>query len=208
MSLIEISRRLRNRYGEARYALTWRTPGELLVATILAGQSTDEKVNALTPALFAKYPNVSAFANADVDELTAMLKPVGLAPQKAKWVKGACAGVVERFGGQVPRTIEELTTLPGVGRKTANVVIVTAFKIASGVIVDTHVKRIAQRLGFSEHDDADDIEVDLAKVLPRDEWLWWPAALILFGRETCTAKTPQCGDCMLADVCPRRGVES
>jgi endonuclease-3 len=206
MSVVEISRRLRNRYGDARYALTWRTPAELLVATILAAQSTDERVNALTPSLFARYPDVAAFANADVDELTAILKPVGLAPQKAKWVKGACAGVIERFGGKIPRTIEELTTLPGVGRKTANVVIVTAFREPSGVIVDTHVKRIAQRLGMTEREDADAIEMDLAKVLPRNDWLWWPAALILFGRETCTAKKPQCADCMFADLCPRRGV--
>ena len=204
----EIGRRLRARYPEARYALEWRTPLQLLVATILAAQSTDEKVNQLTPALFARYPDAGALARADLGQLQELIRPAGLAPQKSKAIQGACAALEARFGGQVPRSMEELLTLPGVGRKTANVVLVTAYGVPSGVIVDTHVKRLAGRLGLSSQKDADQIEADLMRQLSPAEWLWWPAALILHGRETCRAKRPACAGCPLEDLCPRIGVQA
>jgi endonuclease-3 len=202
----QISSRLRERYPDAAYALVWRNPAELLVATILAAQATDERVNRLTATLFAKYPTARAFAEADLARLEEDVKPVGLHQSKARAIKGACAALVERFGSEVPRTMRQMLTLPGVGRKTANVVLVTAYRIPSGVIVDTHVKRIAARLGLSGKDDADAVEEDLVEMLPQEDWLWWPAALILHGRETCMAKAPACEGCMFADLCPRIGV--
>jgi endonuclease-3 len=134
------------------------------------------------------------------------VRPTGFFQQKAKTIQRACRVLVDRHGGQVPSDIEALVKIPGVGRKTANVVLVTAFGIKSGVIVDTHVKRLAGRLGLSKQEDADAIEEDLMRLLDQDDWLWWPAAVILFGRDTCTAKKPRCQDCVLADVCPRVGV--
>jgi endonuclease III len=203
--LAEIARRLEHRYSDAKYALDWSNPVELLVATILAAQCTDERVNRLTRTLFVKYRSAAAFAAADPAVLEEDVKPAGLHVSKAKAIQGACKALVERFGGRVPRTMEEMLTLPGVGRKTANVVLVTAYQIPSGVIVDTHVKRIAGRLGLSAKSNADDIEQDLMAILPKERWLSWPPAMILHGRETCTAKQPRCEGCVLGDLCPRIG---
>jgi endonuclease-3 len=206
MALHDLSLRLKARFPNARYALDWSTPLELLVATILAAQSTDERVNQVTRGLFARYRDAAAFAAASVNELAQEVKSTGLGPSKAKMIVEACRILVQRHDGQVPRTMEAMLTLPGVGRKTANVVLVTAYGLTSGVIVDTHVKRVATRLGLSAADDADAIERDLMRDLPRAEWLWWPAAVIAHGRATCTARRPDCGTCLLADLCPRIGV--
>jgi uracil-DNA glycosylase len=199
--------RLNETYPEARYELNWETPLQLLVATILAAQSTDERINQVTPGLFAKYPDARAFAEADLTELEKDLKPTGFYRNKARAVQGACQVLVERFGGEVPRTMEELLTLPGVARKTANVVLNNAFRIPSGVIVDTHVVRVSQRLGLTDQKRPEKIEQDLMDVLPREEWVEFGPALVLLGRYTCTHHAPRCGECILKDLCPRRGVE-
>jgi endonuclease-3 len=204
-SLPEISARLQKRFPDAAYALDFSNPLELLVGTILASQCTDERVNALTKTLFVKYPDAEAYAKAPLDELTLDLKPAGMAAQKAKAVQGAAKEIVATFNGEVPRTMDEMLTLPGVGRKSANVVLVTAYRITSGVIVDTHVRRLAQRIGLSLHDDPDAIELDLKEVIPEADWLWWSAALILHARETCPAKKPNCSECFIADLCPKIG---
>ncbi|MDP2341957.1 MAG: endonuclease III [Deltaproteobacteria bacterium] len=204
-SLPEISARLQQRFPDAKYALDFSNPLELLVGTILASQCTDERVNALTKTLFVKYPDADAYAQAPLDELTLDLKPAGMAAQKAKAIQGAAKEIVSTFNGAVPRTMDEMLTLPGVGRKSANVVLVTAYRISSGVIVDTHVRRLAQRIGFSLHDDPDAIELDLKAVIPEADWLWWSAALILHARETCPAKKPRCSECFIADLCPKLG---
>jgi len=202
----EVSARLRARFPDARYALDWTTPLELLVATILAAQSTDERVNQVTRSLFAKYRSAAAFAEADVDQLALDVKATGLGPSKARMIVDACRALTQRYGGEVPRTMEAMLTLPGVGRKTANVVLVTAFGLPSGVIVDTHVRRVATRLGLSAGASAEAVEEDLMKSLPPADWLWWPAAVIAHGRATCTARRPACDACLLADLCPRVGV--
>jgi endonuclease-3 len=205
--LKEISRRLRERYPDARYALDWSNPVELLVATILAAQCTDERVNRLTRTLFIKYRSAAAFAAADPAQLESDVKPAGLHVSKARSIRAACQALVDRFGGRVPKTMEEMLTLPGVGRKTANVVLVTAYELPSGVIVDTHVKRVAGRLGLSAKTDGDAIEEDLMALVPREEWLRLPPAVSLHGRETCTAKAPACDACVLSDLCPRIGAQ-
>jgi len=199
-----ILRRLRQKYPEARYALDWSTPLELLVATILAAQCTDERVNRLTPALFARYPDARAYAEADTAQLEEAVRPSGYYRNKAKAIQAACSALVARFGGQVPRSMAELCSLPGVARKTANVVLNTAFDLPSGVIVDTHVARVSQRMGLSRKPDADAIEGDLMRLVPEREWTFFGPAMVLHGRYTCTARAPQCGACMLADVCEKR----
>ncbi|MFL5357553.1 endonuclease III [Archangium sp.] len=199
--------RMHEAHPGARYELNWSTPFELLVATILAAQCTDERVNRVTATLFKKYPGPQAFAEADTSGLEEDLKPTGFFKQKTKTVQAMSRELLAKFGGQVPKTIDELITLPGVARKTANVVLNTAFNIPSGVIVDTHVARVSQRLGLSKKEKPEEIEKDLMKLIPQDEWTFFGPAVVLHGRYTCTARKPKCDACPLGDLCPKIGVE-
>jgi endonuclease III len=197
---------LRERFPDARYELDWETPLDLLVATILAAQCTDERVNRVTKTLFPKYPTARDYAEVEITELEEDVKPTGFYKNKAKTVQAVAKMLVEKFDGEVPRTMAELVTLPGVARKTANVVLTTAFNLAEGVIVDTHVLRVSQRLGLSASSDASVIEADLMKLLPREVWTFWGPAMVLHGRYVCTAKKPACDECAMAAFCPKIGV--
>ncbi|HZI13636.1 MAG TPA: endonuclease III [Myxococcus sp.] len=198
--------RLREAHPDARYELNWSTPFELLVATILAAQCTDERVNRVTATLFQKYPGPQALADADTAGLEEDLKPTGFYKQKTKSVQAMSRALLEQFGGEVPRTVDELVTLPGVARKTANVVLNTAFNLASGIIVDTHVARVSQRMGLTKHDKPEAIEEDLMRLVPQAQWTFFGPATVLHGRYTCTAKKPKCAECLFQDLCPRIGV--
>lgn len=198
--------RLRQSYPDARYELDWDTPVHMLVATILAAQCTDERVNAVTRTLFPRYPDAQAFADADLVELEEAVRPTGTYRQKAKAIQGACRMLVEEYGGEVPRSIDALVRLPGVARKTANVVLATCFDIPSGVIVDTHVIRLCGRMDLSSHRDPLDIERDLMRLVPQDQWTFFGPALILLGRYVCTARKPDCPNCVMRDICPKIGV--
>lgn len=200
--------RLREIYPTARYELDWSTPVQMLVATILAAQCTDERVNAVTATLFVDYPDAAAFANADRAALEEAVRPTGFYRQKAKSIQECCQALVNRFGGEVPQTVAELITLPGVARKTANVVLNTVWDLPSGIIVDTHVQRLSGRMGLSTHRDPEDIEQDLMNLVPEDQWTYFGPAMVLFGRYTCTAKKPACKTCPMADICPRIGVSA
>jgi len=197
---------LRNEYPDARYELDWKTPLDLLVATILAAQCTDERVNRVTATLFPKYPTAQAYADAPTAELEEELKPTGFYRQKTKMVQAMCRELVARFGGEVPATMAELTSLPGVARKTANVVLNTAFDIPSGIIVDTHVARLSGRIGLSKREKPEQIEEDLMKIVPKDQWTFFGPALVLHGRYTCVARKPKCGECRMSEFCPKEGV--
>lgn len=197
---------LREAYPDARCALDFRSPLQLLVATILSAQCTDERVNMTTPTLFAKYPDAAAFAAADPAELERMIHSTGFFRQKAKSILQASADIVAKHGGQVPRTLEALTELRGVGRKTANVVLGNAYGIASGIVVDTHVTRLANRLGLTSEQDAVKIEFALMPLVPRESWTLFSHWLILHGRAVCNARKPRCSMCPLAPHCPRVGV--
>jgi endonuclease-3 len=199
---LEVDRRLQQTYPGARVELDFSNAFELLIATILAAQSTDVRVNIVTKSLFRKYPDAQAFANADVVEMETAVKQTGFFRNKAKAVINCSKALVERHGGVVPRTIEELVELPGVGRKTANVVLGNAYGINEGVIVDTHVTRLSGRLGFTKHADPVDIEQDLIKIVPRDEWTAFANRLILHGRRVCIARKPLCAACVVNDLCP------
>jgi len=204
--IAELIRRLRKEHPGAKYELDWSTPLELLVATILAAQATDEGINRLTPSLFAKYKKPEDYLRVPVEELEQDIKPSGFFRNKAKAIRGACQGLIENFGGEVPRTLDELITLPGVARKTANVVLNTGFDIPSGIIVDTHVARVSQRMGLSAETKPDEIEKDLMRDVPVDQWTFFGPAMVLHGRYTCTAKKPKCDECPLADLCDKKGV--
>jgi endonuclease-3 len=201
-----ILNKLKQSYPNARYQLDWETPLQLLIATILAAQCTDERVNKVTKNVFPKYPNAQAYAEADILELEKEFQPTGFYRNKAKTVKNVCQALVERFGGEVPTVMEQLVTLPGVARKTANVVLNTGFNIPSGIIVDTHVARVSQRMGLTKRKTPETIEQDLMKLVPQEEWTFWGPAVVLHGRYTCTAKKPKCKECVLQDVCERIGV--
>ncbi len=198
----EIVRRLRAAYPAAKCSLDFQTPLQLLVATILSAQCTDERVNAVTPALFAKYPDVEAFANADLSELEQDVKQTGFYRNKAKNIREAARQIVERYGGEVPRAMDELITLPGVARKTANVVMGNAYGIVEGVVVDTHVGRLSQRLGLTKNDDPVKIEQDLMALLPQGDWLDLSHLMIYHGRAVCQARKPLCEECVLLELCP------
>uniref|UniRef100_A0A7C1FRP0 Endonuclease III n=1 Tax=Caldilinea aerophila TaxID=133453 RepID=A0A7C1FRP0_9CHLR len=189
-------------YPDARCALDHRNPLELLVATILSAQCTDERVNKVTPALFAKYPDARAFAEADLSELEEMIRSTGFYRNKAKNIQQACRRIVEEYDGEVPADMEKLLTLAGVARKTANVVLGVAYGIADGIVVDTHVKRLANRLGLSAHSDPDKIEKDLMAITPREEWIDLAHLLIFHGRRVCDARKPNCGGCVIRHLCP------
>lgn len=198
----EIARRLARRYPVVRIPLRHRTPLELLIATILSAQCTDARVNAVTPALFRRFRTAADFARAPRRELEALIRSTGFYRAKARAIQNCCRTLVERFGGQVPRTLEELVQLDGVGRKTANVVL-SAFGVP-GIVVDTHVRRLSRRLALTAHEDPDKIEQDLMRLLPRKEWSAFSLRLIYFGREVCTARRPQCPACPLGDLCPSK----
>ena len=198
----EIIRRLHRAYPDAICALDHNNAFELLVATILSAQCTDERVNKVTPALFARYPTPLAFAEADITELEQAVHSTGFYRNKAKNIKTAAQRLVQVYGGEVPTTMDELLTLAGVARKTANVVLGTAFGIADGVVVDTHVRRLSNRLGLTTHDDPEKIERDLMVLLPRTEWVGFAHRLILHGRQICDARKPNCALCTLNELCP------
>jgi endonuclease-3 len=200
--VLEVLTRLKHLYPDATCSLDYGTPVQLLVATILSAQCTDERVNMVTPALFDRFPDAHAMASADLAEIETLIKSTGFYRNKAKNIQGACRKIVTDFGGEVPQTMAELISLPGVARKTANVVMAHAFGINAGVTVDTHVKRLSHRLGFTKHNDPGKIEQDLMKLLPQEDWENWSIRLIYHGRAVCNARKPDCDRCQLADLCP------
>jgi endonuclease-3 len=189
-------------YPDTRVTLDYGTPLELLVATILSAQCTDERVNLVTPALFARYPAAKDYAEGGRAELEGLIHSTGFFRNKAKHIQGMSACLVERHGGQVPATMEELLELPGVARKTANVVLSNAFGKLEGVVVDTHVKRVARRLGLTGETNPEKIELDLMQVLPQGEWRSFAWRLILHGRRRCSARNPDCDGCAIVEHCP------
>ena len=197
---------LREFYPDAKCALEFRTPLELLIATILSAQCTDERVNKVTPALFATYRDAAAFAAAEPAELEKAIHSTGFFRSKAKAIREACADIATKYGGEVPRTLEELTALRGVGRKTANVVLGNAYGIQSGVVVDTHVGRLAQRMGLTDERDPVKVEFALQPLVPREQWTLFSHWLILHGRAVCNARKPLCSACPVSVHCPRIGV--
>lgn len=203
----EIAKALKKAYPEADCSLDHRSPFELLAATILSAQCTDERVNMVTPALFKKYPGPAQMAKAPLADLERLVHSTGFYKNKALSLKEMSAALVRDFGGAVPRTMEQLLTLRGVARKTANVVLGSAFGIAAGVVVDTHVKRLAFRLGLTKETDPVKIEADLMKALPKADWIWFAHALVLHGRAVCDARKPLCAACPLRKPCPRKGVD-
>ncbi|MCL6435299.1 MAG: endonuclease III [Leptolyngbyaceae cyanobacterium HOT.MB2.61] len=199
---IEILLRLKHLYPNATCSLNYETPVQLLVATILSAQCTDERVNMVTAELFRRFPDAAAIAAADPTELESLVKSTGFYRNKAKNIQAACRMIMTEFGGEVPRLMEDLLRLPGVARKTANVVLANAFGINMGVTVDTHVKRLSYRLGLTQHTDPTRIERDLIKLLPQPDWENWSIRLIYHGRAVCHARKPLCDRCVLADLCP------
>jgi endonuclease-3 len=198
----EVLERLRREHPDARCALDHSNPLELLVATILSAQCTDVRVNQVTPELFRRYPSAADYADAPLAELEQAILPTGFFRNKAKSLQGLGRALVERHRGRVPETIDELVELPGVGRKTANVVLGNAFGKNEGVVVDTHVRRLANRLGLTRESDPVKIERDLIALVPRAAWTEWAHLLIFHGRRVCKAPTPRCGECVLAELCP------
>lgn len=198
---------LRKAYPVAHCELNHCAPLELLIATILSAQCTDKRVNMVTPVLFKKYRSVADFANASLAELEQEIKTTGFYRSKAKNIQSCCRTLVEKYGGQVPRTMEELTQLSGVGRKTANVVLGNAFGINVGVVVDTHVARLSKRLGLTRQQDPEKIERELMKLVPQPEWADFSHLLIWHGRRRCDARKPDCDGCEIKKLCPRVGVE-
>ena len=203
----KVARRLASLYPEAPCALVFTTPFELLAATVLSAQCTDVRVNQVTPALFARFPDAKSLAEGEPPAVEALVRPTGFFRAKARSLIGLSRALVEDHGGEVPADLDALTALPGVGRKTAHVVLGTALKIASGVVVDTHVKRLARRLGMSSQVDPVKVERDLAAAIPRSGWIMPSHRLIAHGRAVCNARRPRCDACRLADICPRVGVD-
>jgi len=197
-----ILQKLRELYPDAECALNYKNPFELLVATILSAQSTDKTVNQITPALFQKYPTPAAMAEAALAELEESVRSSGFFHNKAKNLKACAAAIVNDHHGEVPRTMEELLELPGVGRKTANVVLGNAFNVNAGVVVDTHIQRLSQRLGFSSAQTPEKIERDLMAMVLQEEWTVFSHRMIQHGRRVCAARKPKCNECLLAPDCP------
>jgi endonuclease-3 len=195
-------------YPDVDCELDRENPFQLLCATILSAQCTDERVNMVTPDLFRQFPTPEAMAKAPLPRLERIIRSTGFFRQKAKSLKGSAALLVQQHAGVIPRSIAELTKLPGVARKTANVVLGTAYGIAEGVVVDTHVQRLAMRLGFTRSNEPKDIEQDLMKVIPQDRWIRFSHQLIWHGRRVCFARKPNCAGCTLAPFCPSAGLES
>jgi endonuclease-3 len=194
--------RLKAEYPDARTELDWQSPLELLVATVLSAQTTDVQVNRVTQTLFAKYHTAEDYAHAEPSELEEDIRPTGFYRNKARSLRNMAAALVEEHGGEVPSTMRELVALPGVGRKTANVVLGNAFGVDEGIVVDTHVRRVSGRLGLTENEDPVKIERDLMQVVPGEDWTVFSHLLILHGRRTCKARKPDCPNCVLNDICP------
>lgn len=194
--------RLKSTYPDARCSLDYTNPLELLVATILSAQCTDERVNLVTKTLFQKYPRAHDYAEAPAGQLEEDIRSTGFYRNKAKALRACGAALVQHYEGDVPADMEALVELPGIGRKTANVILGNAFGMAEGVVVDTHVRRLAGRLGLSQHTDPDKIERDLMALVPREDWIVVSHLLILHGRNICTARAPKCSVCPLNDLCP------
>ena len=202
----QIAGLLAKQYPDARCALNYENPLQLLIATILSAQCTDVRVNMVTPALFARYPDAEAFAEADIGELEKAIQSTGFFRNKARSIKACCKQIVAEHGGQVPGTMEALFNLPGIGRKTANVVLSNAFDVP-GITVDTHVTRLSRRMGLTKETDAVKIERDLMELLPRKRWSRFSHAMIFHGRQVCLARKPKCTTCILSKVCPKIGVK-
>jgi len=194
--------RLKVEYPDARTELDWKNPLELLVATMLSAQTTDVQVNRVSQSLFAKYRTAEDYAHADPTELEEDIRPTGFYRNKARSLRNMAGALVEEHGGEVPGTMQELVALPGVGRKTANVVLGNAFGVDEGIVVDTHVRRVSGKLGLTENKDPVKIEQDLMKIVPGEDWTVFSHLLILHGRRTCKARKPDCPNCVLNDICP------
>ncbi len=202
--LLEIIEILKKTYPHAKIALKFSNPLELLVATILSAQCTDERVNEVTEKLFKKYRTAKDYAEADLGTLAEDIRPTGFYQQKARYLKEAARMMLDEFEGEVPRQMEDLLKLPGVARKTANIVLANAYGIVEGIPVDTHVKRLAERLGFSKEKDPNKIEKDLMAIIPREDWAFVPYVLQEHGRRVCKARKPLCERCPVAHLCPSR----
>ena len=199
---------LEDLYPDVDCELDRDTPFQLLCATILSAQCTDERVNKVTPALFRRFPDPAAMAQAELPELEELVRTTGFFRQKAKNLKATAQALRDGHGGELPRTLAQLTEFPGVARKTASVVLGTAFGLAEGIVVDTHVQRLAMRLGLTRKTDVKDIEQDLMKVVPHERWIRFSHQLIWHGRRVCFARKPDCGNCTLAPFCPSAGLEA
>jgi endonuclease-3 len=193
---------LEKQYIGAKIALQYTNPLQLLIATILSAQATDEQINKITPALFKKYKTAEDFAQADIKELEQHIKSSGFYHNKAKNIQNSCKMLVEKYAGKVPRTMTKLIELPGVARKTANIVLQNAFGVIEGIAVDTHVRRLSQRLGLSENDNPNKIEQELMQLVSKDKWMQITDLLIWHGRQVCAAKKPNCAGCVLNKICP------
>ena len=194
-------------YPDAHTALDFETPLQLLIATILSAQCTDVRVNIVTKTLFKKYRSAEDYANASQDELDEDIQSINFHRNKTRSIHGACTMIIDVFDGNVPQTMEDLVKLPGVARKTANVVLGTAFGIPTGMVVDTHVKRVAFRLGLTREANPEKVERDLMKIISQKEWIFGAHALIWHGRQVCHARKPDCDHCVLQDICPKSGVK-
>lgn len=208
ISTAALIERLNQKHPNARYELNYESPLQLLVATILAAQCTDVRVNEVTKSLFKKYPDARAYANASLAELEEDVRPTGFYRNKAKAIQSACRELVDRFGGEVPRSMEDMLTLPGVARKTANVVLNQAYRLPTGIIVDSHVARVTQRMGLVRASKPEQIEQELMDIIPKNEWIQFGPAMVLHGRYTCTNSNPKCSECVFDDACPKIGVDS
>lgn len=193
---------LKKKYPDVTTSLDYETPFQLLIATILSAQCTDERVNIVTKELFAKYPDAKTMAKAELADLKRIIFSTGFYNSKAKNILASSQMIIEKFNGTIPDTMDALTLLPGVARKTANCVLGSAFQKAEGVVVDTHVQRITRRLGLTKERTPEKIEQDLMKILPKSDWIWFSHTLVEFGRETCDARKPKCDQCPLQEVCP------
>jgi endonuclease-3 len=193
---------LEKEYPNAKTALNYSNPLEILAATMLSAQTTDERVNIVTEKLFKKYRTPEDYANVDIKELEQDIRSTGFYHNKARNLKKCCQLLVEKYNYQVPKTMDELLELPGVARKTANIVLFNAYGIISGIAVDTHVRRVSQRLGLTEHDDPAKIELDLMQITPKEKWMKLTDLLIFHGRQVCIARKPKCGICVLNKICP------
>lgn len=202
----KIISRLERAYPESKIALRFKNPLELLVATILAAQCTDERVNQVTSDLFVKYKKADDYANASLDELMEAVRPTGFFRNKSRSIQAACRLIVQRHRGDVPSTMDELIELPGVARKTANVVLGNAYGVASGIAVDTHMIRVARRLGLTREKDPVKIEKDLCEIVPKKQWIHFPHLVADHGRAVCKARSPLCLDCVLRELCPSRDI--
>jgi endonuclease-3 len=201
---LEIFDRLKKRYPKPEPALAWTNPWELLVATVLAAQCTDERVNKVTPDFFKRWPNIPALANANVSDIEKVVHSTGFFRNKAKNLKAAAQRIMEEYDGEVPKTMADLITLGGVARKTANIVLSNAFGIHEGIAVDTHVKRLTFRMGLTSNTDPVRIEKDLMPLYPKETWGDINHFLVYFGREVCPARNPKCNECELNDICPKK----